>query len=154
MDIPENLTRKQAAELAGVAPPALNQALRSKNPPPRNPDGTYPRDAFVAWLRTRRPDSRRSSEYESDISRERARLTHHQANLAALKEAELRNTLLDAQAVADRWEHMRQAARDRLLRLPVAISQAAHGRDPIAIERECERLIHDALRELSEGLPR
>ena len=91
--------------------------------------------------------SRDSGIYNTD--QERARLTHHQANIAALDEKIKEKTLIPAEVVADRWQQIFANIRARLLSLPssMAATCANQGRDDI--EEKASDLIRQALSELS-----
>lgn len=87
-----------------------------------------------------------------DAQAEKARLTHHQANLAALKESEIRATLIPADAVADRWQMMRLYAEDLLALLPRELAEAAIGADTSAeIERRFMVIVRRALTDFAEN---
>jgi len=57
--------------------------------------------SYLRWLR-----ERSSSKSNSDINNERARLVHHQANLAALEEETRRSKLIPADDIAKEWEEI------------------------------------------------
>ena len=96
------------------------------------------------WLRARWERESASG----DLTSEKARLTFHQANIAALDEAAKRQNLVPAEAVRAEWHRMRAAARSRLLRL-VADLSTLHGLEPGAIEETARELVYEALRDLS-----
>ena len=57
--------------------------------------------SYLRWLR-----ERISSKSNSDINNERARLVHHQANLAALEEETRRSKLIPADEINSEWTEM------------------------------------------------
>jgi phage terminase Nu1 subunit (DNA packaging protein) len=57
--------------------------------------------AYIRWLR-----ERSSSKSSPDINNERARLVHHQANLAALEEETRRSKLIPADEINSEWDEM------------------------------------------------
>ena len=91
-----------------------------------------------------------------DMEKERARLTHHQANNEALKERETRGELISTELVLAGWQEKQAALRARLLPLPVKVAPlviAANG-DRVEIEETLKGAIYEALEELAgEGIP-
>ena len=87
-----------------------------------------------------------------DAQAEKARLTHHQANLAALREAEIRSTLIPADAVTDHWQTMQFYAEDLLSLLPRELAEAVAGSETTTeIERRFMAIIRVALTEFAEN---
>ena len=94
-----------------------------------------------------------STEQNFDLTEERARLAHHQANNEALKESQLRGELLPAELVIEMGAALVAAARAKVL----AIHSKCRSRFP-SIEQdvadEIETLSREALSELgNDGLP-
>lgn len=145
------LSKAQAADLAGIGVRRLNQLAHEDDPPVRSSDGTYPPKEFGDWLRRRQLESLGVAQDGTvyDYDAERARLTHHQANIAALDEAKRRGELIPADDVAREWADMVGRCRSKLLALPARLS--AHAMT-CATVRECDdfamREVHAALEEL------
>ncbi len=90
-----------------------------------------------------------------DLTKERARLDFHRANIEGLKEAKLRGDLIPASDVLEEWQRMLSDVRSKLLALP---NRAAVLMPGIETYREAEQIlkkfIYEALTELSQdGLP-
>ena len=148
------IQKAAAAALAGVGVRRLEQLAHGDDPPPRSSDGTYPPREFGEWFRRRVlaeigiAQDGTAYDYEA----ERARLTHHQANNAALDEAQKRAELIPAEDVAREWADMVSRARAKLLGLPSRL--AAHAMTCSAV-REAEEFaraeVYAALSELGDG---
>lgn len=149
------LSKAQAAALAGVGVRRLEQLTHEDDPPPRSSDGTYPPKEFGDWLRRRQLASLGVAQDGTvyDYDAERARFTHHQANIAALDEAKRRGELIPAKDVAREWADMVGRCRSKLLALPVRIS--THAMTCVTV-RECEDFargeVHAALDELANEI--
>jgi hypothetical protein len=96
-----------------------------------------------------------NSDSDFDYDTEKARLTHHQANMASLEEEVKRKNLLPADVVQSHWEQMAANVRTKLLGLPNRIAGVVVGAETIQdAEREAMKLIRESLEELSEnGIP-
>ena len=115
------------------------------------------------------PEGKRSVEVEStqalamiygiendyDYDTEKARLTHHQANIAELEEQVKRKNLLPADVVQTHWETMVANMRARLLNLPGRLAGSVMGVSTTQdAEREAMKIIREALEEISgHGVP-
>lgn len=87
-----------------------------------------------------------------NLDAEKARLTHHQANIAALAEADKRENLIPADAVRERWRAMSASIRARLLKLPPRLAEAVTGHDTTqAAERAAMQIVREALTEISRS---
>lgn len=149
----EPLTQSQVAALAGISVQAISKAAKEQSDPPPKEGRTYPCRQIGEWLRRRhlRGVGLSQDGETYDIDSEKARLTHHQANIAALEEQIKRKNLLPADRVKEKWVEMKSAARARLLSLPSSLASAAYGRDPAEIERIATKLVHETLEELARG---
>lgn len=148
----EPLKQDQAAAILGVTPRRIRQLDHEDNPPPRDHDGRYPCTEFGEWLRTRiAADFAASSDGRSyDLEAERARLAHHQANLASLEERTQRSELIPADVVQSRWQAIAANVRARLLNLPGRGAVKVAGLQSVQeIEKELRALVYEALRELA-----
>lgn len=86
-----------------------------------------------------------------DYDTERARLTHHQANAAAMDEQRKRGEMIPAEDVQQTWSEIVAAARAKLLALPSRLAGTCAGRDQAGIETEARAIIYEALSELARG---
>lgn len=95
------------------------------------------------------------SDLDFDYDLEKARLTHHQANIAALDEEVKKKNLLPADIVKTHWESMVANMRAKLLNLPGRLAASVIGHDTIQdAEREAMNIIREALTEISRnGIP-
>ena len=86
-----------------------------------------------------------------DLTTERARLAHHQANIAALDEEVKRKTLIPAEQVRSKWQDMLGSFRAHLLSMPTRVAVACVGRDEVMIEKSAREIVHQALDEMARG---
>lgn len=163
-----NLNGYQAAVLIGVSYSRLQQLLAQENPPPRNPDKTYPSDQLGEWIRQRailsvtgtgkpgRPPGQRNDDVlpEGTLSpvQERARKDKEQADKVALENAVRRGELVEAATVKKKWQDIMLLVRSKMLRLPFATAPLVVGQtDQWKIQGILEDQIRDALSELAAG---
>ena len=84
-----------------------------------------------------------------DATKERARLTHHQANIAALDERARSGELVSREEVLQDWASMIAAAKAKLLSMPAKLSTIiASLDDPYEIQAHMEAEVHGSLSEL------
>lgn len=89
-----------------------------------------------------------------DYEKERARLTHHQANKVALEEEILRGDLIPAETVAFVQGQMLAAFRAKLLGMPTKLAPRVQFLEGLPeLESEIRESVYDALSELSEFDP-
>jgi phage terminase Nu1 subunit (DNA packaging protein) len=101
--------------------------------------------AYIRWLR-----ERISSKSNSDINNERARLVHHQANLAALDEETRRSKLIPADEINSEWAEMTSIMRAKITTIPEQVAAVGCGiTDYNEMEALVKKLVNDALDELS-----
>lgn len=140
----------QFAALLGVSPRRVWQMLKEDNPPPQDQETRhFPAKEAGQWMR-----ERVAAEYGQahNLEHERARLTHHQANLAAMDEDVKRGELIPADVVKDRWCTLAANVRAKLLNLPGRGAVAVAGLSTVQeIEKELRTLVYEALRELAAG---
>lgn len=150
------LDGEQMAELSGMTLRNLYKLRESPNPPPFI-DGKLPCLEAGRWLRERhKADLGIASDGEVyDYDAERARLTYHQANTAALEEARKRKELILSDEVKAHWENMAANTRAKLLNLPGRLATALNEQSTVQErERVARELIYEALNELSgDGVP-
>ena len=116
-------------------------------------DGVFEKDAsldfarlsYLRWLR-----ERSSSKSNSDINNERARLVHHQANLAALDEETRRSKLVPTDEINSEWAQMTSIIRAKITPIPKQVAAVGCGiTDYNEMEALVKKLVNDALDELS-----
>ena len=116
-------------------------------------DGVFEKDAsldfarlsYLRWLR-----ERSSSKSNSDINNERARLVHHQANLAALEEETRRSKLIPADEINSEWAEMTSIMRAKITPIPKQVAAVGCGiTDYNEMESLVKKLVNDALNELA-----
>ena len=101
--------------------------------------------AYLRWLR-----ERSSSKSNSDINNERARLVHHQANLAALEEETRRSKLIPADEIDSEWAEMTSIMRAKITPIPKQVAAVGCGiTDYNEMESLVKDLVYAALDELS-----
>ena len=88
-----------------------------------------------------------------DLTAERARLAHHQANKAALEADQLAGSLIEIEAVADIVGEEYANARSRLLAIPSRAAPQVIGLSIVAVKTLLDDLIFEALDELSADAP-
>lgn len=147
------LLQSQAAELIGVGTRRLQYIGKENNPPPQNENGSYPCLEYGQWMKARHKAELgvvidgEAYDYES----ERARLTHHQANNAAIDEQIKRGELIPAEIVKSVWLGMITACRAKLLSAPVKLApQLAELVDAKEVELLLVDVIREALAEISD----
>lgn len=98
----------------------------------------------------------RMSEDGYDLTAERARLSHHQANCEELKERQLTGELIPAEEVSAQWSDMILAMRAKVLALPGKVANVAMAAETLReVEEFVTEELHEALNELnSEDTPR
>lgn len=143
----------QFAALLGVSPRRVWQMLKEDDPPPQDPvTKQFPLAAAGLWIRTRiAADFTTSLDGQAyDLEAERARLAHHQANLAAMEEDVKRKSLIPADVVKSEWCTQAANIRAKLLNLPGRGAVKVAGLDSVQeIEKELRALVYEALRELA-----
>lgn len=149
----ETLTQPQAAALLGVSPRRLRQRDSEENPPPKDAAGRYPCKQYGEWLKRdwRRGLGVTDDGTAYDYDAERARLTHHQANNAALDEEVKKGQLVPVELVRQHWQGLLASARAKLIALPVRVASSCSGRDSTELETEARRIVYEAMEELASG---
>jgi phage terminase Nu1 subunit (DNA packaging protein) len=101
--------------------------------------------AYIRWLR-----ERISSKSNPGINDERARLVHHQANLAALEEETRRSKLITADEINSEWAEMTSVMRAKITPIPKQVAAVGCGiSDYNEMESLVKKLVNDALDELA-----
>ena len=149
----KHLDQPQAAELAGVSTRRMNQLSKENDPPIQDENGSYPCLDYGKWLKRRAIAGLgvTSDGQVYDYEAERARLTHHQANNAALDEDTKRGVLIPSERVERVWGDMIGAFRARCLSLPTKAAQTVMAAADLAeAESILKDLIYEALSELAD----
>lgn len=151
------LDTEQVAELLGVSPRRVYQLRKEPDPPPVDADGKYPCVEFRQWYRRKMVSelgvSSTGEIYDGDA--EKARLTFHQANIAALDEETKRKSLIPADVVKEHWQTLAANTRSKLLSLPGRLAVSVSGTSTLQdAEKSARDLIYEALNELAgDGIP-
>ncbi len=140
------LNQKQAAELRGVTPRCLGQLeTEGDNPPPRNLDGKYPALEYGDWLKNQYTSSRFA------YAKEKARLTHYQANEKELQVKAFKRELLPYDEVVDHWTMLLRNARAVILTIPGRVANISSATNRPRVEEEIRSIVYGALEELASG---
>ena len=91
----------------------------------------------------------RSGAGDFDLTEERARLAHHQANIAALDEKVKEKHLIPSEVVLSRWVDIAANVRARLLSIPPQLAATCVNLPREEIEKRAVDLIRTALEELA-----
>ena len=147
-------TKRQLAGHVGVSVQTVSKLLPILGLPSRGAGIDEFRLAYIAHLREQAA-GRFDEDSEYKLMAERARLTHHQANVEALKEAQLEGQLLPCDVVFRTWLGMVANIRARLLCLPAKMAPVLVNRDDITeVEASIKAQVYESLTELSTyGLP-
>jgi phage terminase Nu1 subunit (DNA packaging protein) len=155
----DDLTREQAAALAGITSQALSLALNSAYPPPRNDAGNYPLRAFGEWLAARairnaRADYRPDQPDANDLRREKdiqsARKDAALAEKAEIENGVRRGELVEAAEVVAGWQIILGRVKTRILQIPsIAAPLIVAETDQHSVQEILADYVRDALTELS-----
>lgn len=145
------LKRVELADMFSVSETTLRNWFNEGMP--RESDGrTYDTRTCINWFADREVGKlvTDSDGAVYDPNAEKGRLTHHQANVEAMKEAQLRKELISADDVLGEWSKAVLAMRAKMLSLSGKLAKTAISAESIEeIERNAESMIHEALSELS-----
>ncbi len=132
-------------ELTGIDRRTIKQRIRTLTPE----KGT--KNAHIFWTGEALPLIYGRGEDETyDTDAERARLIHHQANIAALDEQVKEKTLIPAEVVASEWQHIFGNIRARLLSIPTTLAASCAHATREQVQEKAQELIKQALEELVE----
>ena len=146
------LQAEQAAELAGLTREGLRYTTSQDDPPLKGANG-FPCKEFGQWLKRRhlRGIGVTVDGVKYDLDTEKARLTHHQANIAALNEEVARGNLIPADQVEAAWQDMISNARARLLTVPTRMASVFSQH----VQGAARAIVIEVLEELrNDGKPR
>lgn len=147
------LTTKDVASLCRVTPRTVANWVKEGLPVARvGGRNTYTGHEVLEWYVARRV-AERSEGGALDYTRERARLTYHQANIAELEAEQKRGHLWPLEVVRLMLSSIIGRARSRLLQIPGKMRNRRPEFEPASNEL-LEELVREALEELSDdGLP-
>lgn len=109
-----------------------------------------PKGALLYWSQEALPliyERGEGSVY--DIERERARLLHHQANIAALDQQVKEKQLIPADVVLHNWQDIAANVRARLLAIPPQLAATCANSSRESVQEKATALIRQALEELA-----
>lgn len=131
------------AELTGFDRRTIKARLADIDPEPGS------KRAMLYWTVDALPRlyDREGSVYDTD--KERARLLHHQANIAALDEKVKEKSLIPADVVLSRWQDIAANVRARLLSIPSQLAATCANQDRDKVEDKAASLIRQALEDLA-----
>jgi phage terminase Nu1 subunit (DNA packaging protein) len=142
-----SLNQQQIAWICGVT----SRSVRDWADAPRNSDGTYNAQDFVAWFLKRST----LSDEQREFNNQRERLAAAQAEKVEAENLVRRGELVDAQEMIKIWSDVLMAIRSKLLSLPSKIGpQLVNEPDTAIIVAKIRAEVYDALTELSEDTGR
>lgn len=157
------VNKTELAEIVGVHERTISRW--QKNGLPILADGTrgydnrYDTVEVIDWMVQREIENRITDHGGSaqdfyDYEAERARLTHHQANMAAMDEKTKAGKLIPADVVANAWGGLVSAFRARTLGIPTKVAPKLIGLTSLAqIQALLKEEVYQALSELSNYDP-
>ena len=141
------LTQSDFGETVGISGPAVSDLVKRNIIDLKKGKERSIVD-YCAHLREKAAG--RSGLGDFDLTEERARLSHHQANIAALDEAVKEKTLIPAEVVASEWQHIFGNIRARLLSVPTSLAASCAHATREQVQEKAQELIKQALEELVE----
>jgi hypothetical protein len=108
------------------------------NPPPRNVDGKYPALEYGDWLKNQYTSSRFA------YAKEKARLTHYQANEKELQVKALKREFLPYDELVDHWTMLLRNARAVILAIPGRVANISSSTDRPRVEEEPRGIVYGA----------
>jgi len=144
---------KTLADMFGVVPKTINDWQNDGMPIHERGAGSVPNKYIaadcIAWRIARDQVAADGQSY--DLTAERARLAHHQANIASLDEEVKRKSLIPAETVKSKWGDLVASFRAKMLSLPTKIAGTCVGLSDIEVEAAARGIVYQALDELSRG---
>ena len=124
------------------------QQLQQDTVIPRGASLDVARVNYIRFLRA----SAMSGRGSGDVNEERARLIHHQANLASLEEDVKQGKLIPADDIEKEWTDMAMAMRAKMIAMPKKVAAVGCGIDEyVEMEALVKSFVNEALDELSVG---
>ena len=141
------VTQVQFAKAVGIAAPQVSELKQKKII-----DLTRGMDQSIIdyCKHLREKAGGRSGGGEFDLTEERARLSHHQANMARMDEQVKDGTLIPASIVLTEWQNTAASVRAKLLALPSRLAVTCPGGTTEEIEAKSDELIREVLEELAD----
>jgi phage terminase Nu1 subunit (DNA packaging protein) len=138
-----SLNQQQIAWICGVT----SRSIRDWADAPRNSDGTYNAQDFIAWFLKRST----LSDDQREFNNQRERLAAAQAEKVEAENRIRRGELVDAHEVIAEWQNVLSAMRAKLLSMPSKLGPQLVSRDdPAKIAHMIKTEVYQALDELSE----
>jgi hypothetical protein len=144
------LTQLQTAALLSVTPRTLRDWEKAGRGPPRNPDGTYPGPAVVAWEVSRH---RPGLEDDLDGEQERARKDKEQADKLALENAETRGDVARVSVMERELSALFGDHRSNVLAGPSRLAPQLVGLNAAQIRDRLESWAYEVLGDLASYRP-
>lgn len=142
-------TQNQIAKHLDMSVTALKKMLESVDLPTQGCSLDTARIAYIRKLR-KVAAGRASENGDYDLTEERAKLAHFQAEKTELETEVLRGKLIPADEVLDQWEKLAASFRAKMLSLPIkAGHQLVNLQEYSDIEDVLKSHIYDALNELT-----
>lgn len=136
------LNQQQIAFICGVT----SRSVRDWADAPRNSDGTYNAQEFIAWFIQRSSGGDGEKEYNN----QRERLAAAQAEKVETENRLRRGELADTKQMIEMWSGILAAVRAKLLSMPNKLGpQLVNNNDPAAIVNRIRSEVYAALDELS-----
>lgn len=145
------LTQKAFAEHVGISHQAVAALIKEGALTLTHGDIDAARLQYISHIREQAA-GRSTPNAEYDLVEERARLAHHQANIAALDEKVKQGELIPAQVVISRWQDIASRFRAKMLAVPTALAGACAHAPQKEVQKEATKLIHQAMLELSDDV--
>jgi phage terminase Nu1 subunit (DNA packaging protein) len=137
--------QKEIAEHLDLVPSRIHQ-LQQETVIPRGASLDVARINYIRFLRA----SAMSGRGSGDVNEERARLIHHQANLASLEEDVKQGKLIPADEIEKEWVDMSMAMRAKMIALPKKVAAVGCGiNEYVEMEALVKGFVNEALDELS-----
>jgi hypothetical protein len=168
------LNQKEAAMLSNVDPATLARWSTEDNPPPRDPDGSYPAREFGMWMMKYQTQKRGSGLHDprpfapavilkmpdprtvtmrgksTDKNEVEIRLKEAQALKVEMENATTAANLIPIEQIEPALANMVVTVKNRLLKLPVALAPLVLGDDDMySIQQKLMDGVRDALSEVS-----
>jgi hypothetical protein len=142
-----DLTQLEAAALLSVTPRSLRDWEKAGDGIPRNPDGSYPGPALVAWYVARMTGE------ELDANRQRARKDKEAADKLALDNAKTRADLAPISIMEEEVASLLGDHRTNALGLPSKAAPLLVGLNADQIRDRLEEFVYELLGDLADYRP-
>lgn len=160
--MPRIVNKSELAEILGVTERTLTtwqkQGLPIEIDGVRGQQNQYDTAVVIEWLIQRELEKRLGGGEAGEFynyEAERARLTHHQANIAQMEEAVKRGQLIPADTVRHTWSQMIAKARAKLLAMPAKLALRLSAiSDVTQVQAELQTAQYEALAELAAYDPK